>query len=86
MTFSILHQAKNIRNKPVVNKDPQLVRMEEMQSQIEAGNRSSIQLSIIGNFLQALKEELIRTQTAGTVGIRSSQSEEVSAKNFNFSL
>ena len=45
MTFSILHQAKNIRNKPVVNKDPQLVRMEEMQSQIEAGNRSSIQLS-----------------------------------------
>ncbi|XP_065844759.1 kinesin-like protein KIF27 [Oscarella lobularis] len=58
------NRAKNIRNKPVVNKDPQLVRMEEMQSQIEA-----------------LKEELIRTQTAGTVGIRSSQSEEMDEKS-----
>ena len=33
----VVLKARNIRNKPVMNKDPHAVQMEEMQCQIEVG-------------------------------------------------
>lgn len=75
---AVFLQARNIKNKPVVNRDPQSVRFEEMQCEIkvrkficascnlEDSNRIWLVVWVFLFFfsLQALREELNRQRTS----------------------